>query len=635
MINVKRISHATFETPDLDRQIDYFTQIAGLGWRSGKTAAPSSPPSSAISRSSSSRATHGALCATGVPGCARHRVRRHPARHRGRGPALSDAQRSKSRHPQDAGVRGSQGNGVRGICARRRRSARSRRSRASGRSSSAILRSSSRTRRTYADFYCRVLGFRVSDWIADWFVFMRCGPDHHTVNFVRGKRTQMHHIAFELKDWAHIQAACDFLGSRNIPIIWGPGRHGPGHNVYTYHRNPDDQIIEMFTELDKMLDELLGYFDPRPWHRDRPQVPKVWSIRPTSGGRRRRRTTCGSANEPLRIDIETAHARHAGGHRMSGKILGALVLLAALTGAAAAQDYPTRPIKFMHGFPPGGNVDIIARLLGNEMSKGLGQSIIIEAKPGVAGSLAAEAVARSDPDGYTLLVVPSAHPAHGALSRNVKYKVVDDFEWISVASFYPFLICVRQDSRFADARTVDRRGAQDAGRPEIRLRRRGLDPAHHGRAHGQRDQDHLPAHSLSRRSAGDHRAAAGRHRFHRGDVGSDQRAHPLRASSARSRSPARRAGAISPTCRRSRSKAFPDSRSSPGPGLPVPRSCRTHRRQAQRRAAPRHRGARREGKLESMGGDPRATTPDEMRALVASQLATWTKLAKEAGIAID
>ena len=128
----------------------------------------------------------------------------------------------------------------------------------------------------FVEFYSRVLGFRLSDWIQDWFAFMRCGPDHHTVNFVRGKRTQMHHIAFELKDWAQIQSACDFLGGKNIPLIWGPGRHGPGHNIYTYHRNPDDQIIELFTELDKMLDEMLGYFDPRPWHRDRPQKPKVW-----------------------------------------------------------------------------------------------------------------------------------------------------------------------------------------------------------------------------------------------------------------------------------------------------------------------------------------------------------------------
>ena len=127
-----------------------------------------------------------------------------------------------------------------------------------------------------ADFYAKVLGFRVSDWIEDWFVFLRCNPDHHTVNFIKGSTAELHHIAFELKDWAQVLSACDFLGGRNIPIIWGPGRHGPGHNIFTYHRNPDDQIIELFTELDKMLDESLGYFDPRPWHRDSPQKPKVW-----------------------------------------------------------------------------------------------------------------------------------------------------------------------------------------------------------------------------------------------------------------------------------------------------------------------------------------------------------------------
>src|SRR5437016_6708814 len=109
---------------------------------------------------------------------------------------------------------------------------------------------------------------------------------------------------------------------------------------------------------------------------------------------------------------------------MTRTIVATLVALIAVSSAAAAQDYPNRPIKFMHGFPPGGNVDIIARLLGNEMSKTLGQSIVVEAKAGAAGSLAAEAVAHSDPDGYTLLVVPSAHPAHGALSKSAKYNVI-------------------------------------------------------------------------------------------------------------------------------------------------------------------------------------------------------------------
>ena len=86
----------------------------------------------------------------------------------------------------------------------------------------------------------------------------------------------MHHIAFELRDWAHVHDACDHLAKHGRELIWGPGRHGIGHNIFIYHRNPDDQIVELFTELDLMKDEALGYFEPRPWHADRPQRPKVW-----------------------------------------------------------------------------------------------------------------------------------------------------------------------------------------------------------------------------------------------------------------------------------------------------------------------------------------------------------------------
>ena len=125
-------------------------------------------------------------------------------------------------------------------------------------------------------FYEKVLGFKVSDWIGDFFVFMRCNPDHHTVNFIKGATVKLHHMAFELKDFVHIQNSCDLFGQRNIPIIWGPLRQGPGHNIATYHRNHDDQVIELYTELDQLKDEALGYFDPRPWHRDQPQRPKVW-----------------------------------------------------------------------------------------------------------------------------------------------------------------------------------------------------------------------------------------------------------------------------------------------------------------------------------------------------------------------
>ncbi len=126
------------------------------------------------------------------------------------------------------------------------------------------------------DFYQSVLGFRVSDWIGDFFVFMRCNSDHHSVNFFRGDQAHIHHMAFELKDFAHIQQSCETLATHRIPLTWGPMRHGPGHNIATYHRNPDDHVIEHYCELDQMKTEALGFFEPRPWHTDLPQRPKVW-----------------------------------------------------------------------------------------------------------------------------------------------------------------------------------------------------------------------------------------------------------------------------------------------------------------------------------------------------------------------
>ena len=133
--------------------------------------------------------------------------------------------------------------------------------------------------KSLSEFYVQKLGFRVSDWMGDFFVFLRCGPEHHAVNFHTHRameRPEVHHFAFELKDWAHVQAACEVLGKHKRQIIWGPGRHGIGHGIFVYHRDPDDNIVEFFTEIDQMKDEALGYFEPRPWHEDSPQRPKSW-----------------------------------------------------------------------------------------------------------------------------------------------------------------------------------------------------------------------------------------------------------------------------------------------------------------------------------------------------------------------
>ena len=131
------------------------------------------------------------------------------------------------------------------------------------------------------DFYCNVLGFRVSDWMGDFFSFLRCGTDHHTINLMRADGDRHFHTAFELRDWGHMLTACDYLSLHGYKLLWGPGRHGIGHNLFTYHRAPNGLITELFAQLDQMNEEL-GYFEPRPWHRDRPQRPKVWTPDPNA-----------------------------------------------------------------------------------------------------------------------------------------------------------------------------------------------------------------------------------------------------------------------------------------------------------------------------------------------------------------
>lgn len=321
--------------------------------------------------------------------------------------------------------------------------------------------------------------------------------------------------------------------------------------------------------------------------------------------------------------------------KISSKVLGALIAWVTLMGSAAAQDYPNRSIKFLHGFPPGGNVDVIARLLGNEMSKGLGQPIVVEARPGAAGSLAAETVARSTPDGYTVLVVPSSHAAHGALSRTINYKVVEDFDWISIASFYPFLICVRKDSRFQTlAQLID----------QARMSPGMLTYGSAGVGSGLHTTVELIGHETKTKF---------RHIPYRGEAPAitgllqgevDFIAATSGPISARIRSGEFRALAVTS---KARWRDFPDvptveEEGVPGfeviswTGLAGPAKLAESiidRLNAEVRRAIDVPEVRR--KLQGMGGEPRATSPAEMRALVASQFATWAKLAKEANISID
>ncbi len=122
--------------------------------------------------------------------------------------------------------------------------------------------------------------------------------------------------------------------------------------------------------------------------------------------------------------------------------------LALGAGSAVAQDYPNRPIKIVVGFAPGGGVDTVARLLGQEMSKSLGQSIVIENRPGAAGTIGAAAAARSEPDGYTLVMFPGGHPLYGATHKSLPFDTVNGFEWISTVVTLQFLAVVGPQSKY-------------------------------------------------------------------------------------------------------------------------------------------------------------------------------------------
>jgi tripartite-type tricarboxylate transporter receptor subunit TctC len=120
-------------------------------------------------------------------------------------------------------------------------------------------------------------------------------------------------------------------------------------------------------------------------------------------------------------------------------IVGAAILG---TGAAMAQSYPTKPVRIVNPFSPGGSLDLVARTLAKSMSAELGQQVIVENKPGAGGTIGVDHVGKSAPDGYTLLAVQSSITINPSLQKNIPYDPVRDFAPISKMSSYMFFLVV-------------------------------------------------------------------------------------------------------------------------------------------------------------------------------------------------
>ena len=315
--------------------------------------------------------------------------------------------------------------------------------------------------------------------------------------------------------------------------------------------------------------------------------------------------------------------------------LARLTLLAAVSlspSGAWAQDYPSRPIRIIQGFAPGGNADSIARLLGQEMSRGLGQPVIVETKAGAGGNIAAEAVARAQADGYTLLLAVGGHTVSGALYQTLGYKSVESFEWISTATVFPFVLSVRSDS---PQQTVADLLALARGKP---------DGVSYGSA-GVGSTQHLTGALLASMSA-----TQLLHVPYKGDAAA------LAALLAGDVNFVVAPGtATLPHVRGGRLKAIAVSGATRWPGLPevptvqeagvqgfdvnswaglattagTPRAIvdRLHVEMNKALQVPEIRARR-----ESFGGEVRGSTPEEMRARVASEVQRWAKVIAEARI---
>ena len=122
-------------------------------------------------------------------------------------------------------------------------------------------------------------------------------------------------------------------------------------------------------------------------------------------------------------------------------LAGLLVAAAAPLAVLAQPAYPSKSITLVIPFPPGGQTDVLGRLIGERLSQRLGQPVVVENRPGVNGSLASETVARAKPDGYTLVIGgPGTHAINQLVNPNVKYDTRKDFTHIAMLSRVPMLM---------------------------------------------------------------------------------------------------------------------------------------------------------------------------------------------------
>jgi tripartite-type tricarboxylate transporter receptor subunit TctC len=121
-------------------------------------------------------------------------------------------------------------------------------------------------------------------------------------------------------------------------------------------------------------------------------------------------------------------------------LAGAAGVLSAVPGRVSAQAYPSRPLRWVVGFPPGGGADIVSRIMGPWLAERLGQPVVIENKPGASANISVQTVVNSPPDGYTLLFVPASAAVNVTLFDNLPFNLLRDIAPVSGLIDFPLVM---------------------------------------------------------------------------------------------------------------------------------------------------------------------------------------------------
>ena len=144
-----------------------------------------------------------------------------------------------------------------------------------------------------------------------------------------------------------------------------------------------------------------------------------------------------------------------------------LLLLVCVPALALAQTYPTKPVRIVLPFGPGGVADITTRTIAPKLSDALGQQVVVENMPGAGGIRAAETVARAEPDGHTLLLLTNGNAVSQALFKSLPYDPVNDFAMISTVGFFSMVIVTGANSKYKTLQEVIAAAKQNPGKLNI------------------------------------------------------------------------------------------------------------------------------------------------------------------------